>query len=227
MPRRKAPEVNAGSMADIAFLLLIFFLVTSEMSDDKGVIQLLPEKSDDQKEVVDINRRNVIEVLIRGNNEYLVAGKPVPLNEIPGLVADMILNATNRKDWPENRPITFEEIQNRIEINKKKLSEANETNIRSLQNALAKAELRLKAYQIFGSDFKISKHVINLQSTQSAEYQTYTEIKDKLKAAYKILRDKLAKRKLQGRGWEDLTKEEQEMLNMVYDENISEAPINQ
>lgn len=225
MPKRSAPEVNAGSMADIAFLLLIFFLVTSEMSEDKGVIQLLPEKNTEDTPPEDVNRRNVIEVLIRGNDEYLVAGKPVPVNQIPSVVSEMILNAGNRKDWPESRPITLEEIEKRIAINKTKLSEANETNERSLRNALVTSELRLKAYELFGDEFRLSKHVINLQSTQSAEYKTYTLIKDKLKSAYKLLKNDLAKRKLD-RGWDDLTLEEKEMLDMVFDENISEAPIN-
>ena len=67
MGRRQSPEVNAGSMADIAFLLLIFFLVTSEMSKEAGMFQLLPEKTTDSTPPKKINERNIINALAREN----------------------------------------------------------------------------------------------------------------------------------------------------------------
>ena len=63
-----------------------------------------------------------------------------------------------------------------------------------------------------------------MRSTQDAEYDTYIELKDALKSGYRLMRNDLAKKKL-GRGWDDLTLEEKEMLKMVYKENISEAPV--
>ena len=61
---RVSNEVNAGSMADIAFLLLIFFLVTTTMDQDKGVLVKLPPWSEDNKPPPKINTRNVFSVLL-------------------------------------------------------------------------------------------------------------------------------------------------------------------
>ena len=91
MGRRQAPEVNAGSMADIAFLLLIFFLVTSEMSKEAGMFQLLPEKTTDSTPPKKINERNIINVLARENNELMFSGESVSLNQIKGLIKERIL----------------------------------------------------------------------------------------------------------------------------------------
>ena len=223
MPKRKAPEVNAGSMADIAFLLLIFFLVTSEMSKESGMFQLLPEKVEGPPPEP-VNKRNVIEVLVNNNNLILFEGKLVKMEEIPTLVKEMILNASNRKDWPVSRAVTEEELQVRIDKNKKALEEAYETKQASAKRKLRKSELRLKALQVFGDDFRKSEHVVNMQATQGAEYDTYILLKDHLKRAYTALRSDLAKKVL-NRGWEDLTLQEREMLKMVYKENISEAPV--
>ena len=223
MPKRKAPEVNAGSMADIAFLLLIFFLVTSEMSKESGMFQLLPEKVEGPPPEP-VNKRNVIEVLVNNNNLILFEGKLVKMEEIPTLVKEMILNASNRKDWPVSRAVTEEELQGRIDKNKKALEEADETKQASAKRKLRKSELRLKALQVFGDDFRKSEHVVNMQATQGAEYDTYILLKDHLKRAYTALRSDLAKKVL-NRGWEDLTLQEREMLKMVYKENISEAPV--
>ena len=94
MPKRQAPEVNAGSMADIAFLLLIFFLVTSQMTKEAGMLTILPEKVDENVEPPKpVNERNVIEVLVNDENKILFEGKKVELSELPPLVKDMILNS--------------------------------------------------------------------------------------------------------------------------------------
>ncbi|MBI35189.1 MAG: hypothetical protein CMP67_07485 [Flavobacteriales bacterium] len=224
MPKRQSPEVNAGSMADIAFLLLIFFLVTSEMTQESGMFQLLPEKVADTSPPPPVNKRNVIEVLVNNNNLILFEGKLVKIEEIPTLVKEMILNSSNRTDWPVSRAVTEEELQVRIDKNKKVLEKANEAAQASAERKLKKSELRLKALQVFGEDFRKSEHVVNMQATQGAEYETYILLKDHLKQAYKSLRNDLAIKVL-GRGWSDLTLQEKEMLKMVYKENISEAPV--
>lgn len=225
MPKRQAPEVNAGSMADIAFLLLIFFLVTSEMSRETGMFQLLPEKTDEkQKDTDKVKERNVIEVLVNDDNKVLFEAKLVKIEEIPSLVKEMILNAGNNEDWPENRAVTMEEVQAIVDKNKKSLENASEAKQKSAERKLRKSELRVEALKIFGNDFMKSSHVVNMQATQGASYDIYIELKDKLKQAYTSLRDDLAKEKL-GRGWDDLSLEEKTMLKMVYKENISEAPV--
>ena len=81
MAKRKAPEVNAGSMADIAFLLLIFFLVTTTIETDSGLNRKLPPMED----VVDppiIKERNIFTVVVNKFNQLLVEEKPLELTEL-------------------------------------------------------------------------------------------------------------------------------------------------
>ena len=77
MPRQKRaiPEINAGSMADIAFLLLIFFLVTTSIDSDKGIAIKLPPKFDKTQVLQKIQERNIFEVLINSQNQLLVEGE--------------------------------------------------------------------------------------------------------------------------------------------------------
>ena len=74
---RGSQEVNAGSMADIAFLLLIFFLVTTTIASDKGILNILPPKQDPNVPPPDIkkNERNIFNILINANNDLLVEGE--------------------------------------------------------------------------------------------------------------------------------------------------------
>jgi len=65
-------EVNAGSMADIAFLLLIFFLVTTTLDIDKGITVKLPPWSEDEPDITKLNKRNVYSVLVNAQNQLLV-----------------------------------------------------------------------------------------------------------------------------------------------------------
>ena len=82
MARRETPEINAGSMADIAFLLLIFFLVTTTMDVDSGISKKLSEKPPKDYVPPVIKERNIFEVNINRNNEMLVEGETMELEDL-------------------------------------------------------------------------------------------------------------------------------------------------
>lgn len=79
--RRQAPEVNAGSMADIAFLLLIFFLVTAVIPNDKGINRKLPPPCDECPENF-IKQKNILEVRVNSNDELLVENEIIKIDEL-------------------------------------------------------------------------------------------------------------------------------------------------
>ncbi|MFP4526145.1 MAG: ExbD/TolR family protein, partial [Bacteroidales bacterium] len=75
MARKKVPEINGGPMADIAFLLLIFFLVATTMDIDTGLTRKmppLPDEEEQQKDEKRIKERNIFTVLINSNDRLLV-----------------------------------------------------------------------------------------------------------------------------------------------------------
>ena len=82
MSRRETPEINAGSMADIAFLLLIFFLVTTTMNVDSGISKKLSEKPPPDYKPPIIKEKNIFEVNINRNNELLVEGDIMKIADI-------------------------------------------------------------------------------------------------------------------------------------------------
>lgn len=85
MPKRESSEINASSMADIAFLLLIFFLVTTTIGADKGLPILLPPEKTDQSEV-DVNDRNVLTILINSQDQLLVEEQDFKIKDIKSTV---------------------------------------------------------------------------------------------------------------------------------------------
>jgi biopolymer transport protein ExbD len=106
MAKRKLQEINASSMADIAFLLLIFFLVTTTMSVDKGLSRRLPppvvdKKPDDTK----IKKRNIFVVLINSNNQLMVQGEQMDVRLLKDKAKEFIKNEYNNPDLPEKKAI--------------------------------------------------------------------------------------------------------------------------
>jgi len=97
MAKRKLEEINAGSMADIAFLLLIFFLVTTTMESNYGIRRKLPPINTDTHEKPPvIKKRNVLEIVINGNDQMLIEEKPAELKDVKKIAIDFITN--NGKD---------------------------------------------------------------------------------------------------------------------------------
>lgn len=93
MATRKVPEINAGSMADISFLLLIFFLVTTTIESDKGVTRRLPPIDDSQTEVsTTIRERNIFTVIINRQGDLLVNDQPMSIERLRKEASDFIDN---------------------------------------------------------------------------------------------------------------------------------------
>ena len=92
MARRENPEINAGSMADIAFLLLIFFLVTTTMNVDSGVSKKLSEKPPPDYVPPIIKQKNIFEVNINRNNDLLVENEAMNIKDIKDAAVKFIDN---------------------------------------------------------------------------------------------------------------------------------------
>lgn len=92
MAKRDIPEINAGSMADIAFLLLIFFLVTTTMDTDSGVFRKLPEKQDPNAEKPPVKMKNIFEINVNRFDDLLIEDKPAKIEDVRQLTLDFIDN---------------------------------------------------------------------------------------------------------------------------------------
>lgn len=92
MAKRSAPEVNAGSMADIAFLLLIFFLVTTTIEKDKGILRSLPPIDDSEVEPPIIKQKNLFTVLLNRHDQLLVEDDEMQVKDLRQAAIDYLDN---------------------------------------------------------------------------------------------------------------------------------------
>lgn len=95
--RLKAPEINAGSMADIAFLLLVFFLVTTTVAQDKGIAAKLPPKGDS---VTTQTNKKILNIYLNEENQLLVDDMQMSAQELRIHTAEFISNKEEKADWP-------------------------------------------------------------------------------------------------------------------------------
>ena len=100
---KKIPEINASSMADISFLLLIFFLVTTSMDVNQGLARRLPAPipPDAKVEDTDINKRNLFVVKINWENKLLVQGQELDVKQLRAKAKEFIVNAEDAADMPK------------------------------------------------------------------------------------------------------------------------------
>ena len=97
MARRSSPEVNAGSMADIAFLLLIFFLVTTTIETDSGISRKLPPIEEIEEDVI-IKQKNIFTVLLNGKDQILVEDELMELEDVRAAAIEFLDNGGGKGD---------------------------------------------------------------------------------------------------------------------------------
>lgn len=196
--KRKVPGLNGSSLADISFILLIFFLVTTSMDTDTGLARRLPPPPDpnQQEDDVKVKGRNVFVVSVNMNNEIMyyygdeakrVTKFGVQPSELREIAKEFIANPDNKANMPEFHP--------------------------------ADPPLPvLGAYPI------TKNHIISVQTDRSTKYEVYFQIQNELMAAYNELRDEFAMAKF-GKHYKDLESESEEELAVrgVYPMKISES----
>lgn len=128
MPRRETPEINGSSLADIAFLLLIFFLVTTTMDVDTGISRKLPPMPEKKTEnvAVDIKERNLFIVLINKDDRLLVQGKLMEIRDLKSKAIEFILNENDSKDLPIKEDVYISEIDKTVRVSKGVISLQND-----------------------------------------------------------------------------------------------------
>ncbi|MFW5820010.1 MAG: ExbD/TolR family protein [Bacteroidota bacterium] len=200
MARRETQEINAGSMADIAFLLLIFFLVATTMDIDTGISRLLPPIPEEEMDTeTDVKERNVLVVLINRDDQLMVEGELMDMTQLREKTIEFFSNPNMDEDLPEME----EKI---IEFPPGVTSQIPD----------GQAEIM------------VSKGVVSLQNDRSTTYGKYLEVQDVLVAAVNELRNQFAMEYF-GRRYDEMNPrnyiDEQIMegIREVYKMNISEA----
>jgi len=224
---RENQEINAGSMADIAFLLLIFFLVTTTMDQDTGILRLLPPPLDETIDPPPVKEKNVYEVLVNANDLLLVEGELKDISELKAGAIEFFTNPENSEDLPEKRWVRKADVESNI-VQIKSVLAANPKNFEARQS-LKKWEKKLNAVELLGEYKELpSSAIISLQNDNGTSYDMYIQVQNELQSAINELRDQLSLDKF-GKRYNELDplkegeKEKIKAIRAVFPQRISEA----
>ena len=200
--KRKVQEINAGSMADIAFLLLIFFLVATTMNVDTGLARMLPPMppEDQKQEDIKVKERNMFLVLVNGAGQimagvpgqqgpvYIMGGQqgPVDFRQLKDMVQEFVLNPMDDETYPEKKDKEIE---------------------------LADGSKWV---------YPVSEGVVSLQTTRDTGYQVYIMVQNELTRAFNEIRDDVAMKKF-NKKFADLNDDESKAVTTAVPLKISEA----
>lgn len=108
--KRKVQEINAGSMADIAFLLLIFFLVATTMNTDTGLLRVLPPMppEDVKLEDIKVKDRNVLLVFVSAGGNIMAGDEEMDIRGVKDKTKEFILNPLDAENLPEKKDAEIE-----------------------------------------------------------------------------------------------------------------------
>ena len=159
---RSVPELNTTSTADISFMLLVFFLVTSSMDTDKGLGRRLPPIDEQQQEQQDISRSNVLQIRIDADDRL----------------------------YCNDSTVTLKELQQQVES--------------------------------FVASRQTDRHMIAVETDRKTSYNAYFEMQDAVVAAYRSLRDKMARQQF-GHPLSQCSAEEREQIMQRFPQRISEG----
>jgi biopolymer transport protein ExbD len=222
MARRELQEINAGSMADIAFLLLIFWLVTTTIESDMGIKRQLPPPVPPDIDVPQAKEQNIFNVKVNFLDLLLVEGQPLDIKELKnktksfliatgdGLIShqignekigknrDVILitgaNGKTNAAFPEREWVRKADVRAKIAEYEQIVIIAEEKNKDAFRKVLKDWKDKLTTIKLLGGDYKKlpSSALISMQNDNNTTYNTYLQVQNELQSAVNELRDELS-----------------------------------
>ena len=164
---KKIPAINASSMADISFLLLIFFLVTTSMDVNQGLARRLPAPvpPDAKVEDTDINKRNLFVVKINWENKLLVQGQELDVRQLRAKAKEFIVNANDDSNMPKLFEEDFGQPFGTLKYTKE--------HVISVQND---AETQYQAYLEVQNELVAAYNELREECAQKYFHTAYTEL---------------------------------------------------
>lgn len=186
-------EINAGSMADIAFLLLIFFLVTTTMDTDVGILRLLPPVVEDTEADI-VKEKNIYEVLVNDADMLLVEDEPMEITELRAGAIEFLTNPDKRDDLPEKIRVSKSQVAEKVASYTAAVNGAQDENTRKgYEGELKKWKAKQNAIKLLGEyDELPPAAVISLQTGSKTSYEMYLKVQNELQAAVRTLRDQIS-----------------------------------
>lgn len=194
--KRKVPGINGSSMADISFILLIFFLITTSMDTDKGIKRRLPPlvPKEEQQNDIEINDRNIMQLLVNRNDQIAILRKTasgetaqiVSVEDLKDRVKEFVVNPNNQPELPEKEDRFVEGLGN---INVTTLS-----------------------------------YAISLKNEVETSYQMFINVQNEILKAYNEIWTEFSLSHF-GKPYDELSPDKQKIVLDVYPLHLSEMPL--
>lgn len=248
MAKREIPEINAGSMADIAFLLLIFFLVTTTMDKDQAYVRSIPKRVEvPPTDLPDVEKRNIFAVRANSQNQLMVRTELMSNpDDISDRVIDFYRTNERKNDVTNNFPmysrISMTEIKSQLAAAEAAAEEVENTP-GAMQDIIDfkwrqydEWNNKKKALSLYGKSELPEIHFqahIRIEVQKGTEYQLFAKIQSELEEAIYTLRDDASK-EIFGESYgtitrrysmdkENLDKDKLDLLKILYPDRFIEV----
>lgn len=159
MSSKKTPGINSSSTADIAFLLLCYFLMSSSMGSQSGLSRRLPPMPADDQQLTDqkVNRRNIIVVRINSSDRLFAGSDPIDISQLKDKIKIFLTNPNNDPELPERKLTAIEGLDEEYPVSQGVISLQNDRGT-SYQAYIAVQNELVKAINELRDEFSLARY---------------------------------------------------------------------